>query len=72
MYAGKNVLRPQLYAGPFDGPEADRLLAPKQTQKPRGRPKKKRYQWKPKTVQHVRDVRPTVHHQEYVSILKFL
>ena len=72
MYAGKNVLRPQLYSGPFEGPEEDRLLAPIQTSKPRGRPKKKRYKWKPKTVKQVAEWLPVVYNEEYSAVCAFI
>jgi len=72
MYQGQSVLRPQLYSGPFEGPEEDRLLAPVQTSKKRGRPRKKRLRYKPKTVKAVCDALPIVYNAEYGSVCDFI
>ena len=72
MYQGKNVLRPELYSGPFEGSEEDRLLAPIQTSKKRGRPRKKRLKYKPKTVKEVRKRLPVVYNEEYGRVCLFI
>ena len=72
IYGDKYVRRPQLYNGPFVGPEEDKLLPPEQTSKKRGRPKRKRYRWRPKTVKRVRDWHPDVTHPMYAEILEYV
>ena len=72
MYAGKSVLRPELYAGPFTGPNEDRRKEPVQDHKPRGRPKKARYRGKKKTVKSIKQALPTVYHPYYEEIMEFL
>jgi len=72
MYTNKTVRRPDIYAGKCVGPEEDKRLPPVQAQKKRGRPKKERYRFKPKTVQSVKDRMPTVYHAYYQEVMQFV
>lgn len=72
MYEGKSIRKPKLYTGPYVGPEADRLASPKLTKKKRGRPKRKRYRWKPQTVKTVQEMLPVVYNVEYNAVLEFM
>ena len=72
MYTGKSVLRPEIYVGPFTGPDEDRREVPIQDHKPKGRPKKKRYTGRKKTVKSVKETLPIVYHAKYEEIMEFL
>ena len=72
MYTGKKIRRPNLYTGPFKGPDEDRMLVPLQNHKKMGRPKKKRFKKGKQTVQTVQERMPAVHNPEYAEALRFM
>ena len=67
MYADKCIRQPEIYAGPYLGPDELRILKPKQSPVKRGRPKNKRYRWKKKRVS---DVTGRVYHAQYQGVLQ--
>ena len=72
MYAGRSIRKPELYTGPFRGPDTERVAPSKLCKRKRGRPKRKRYKWKAKTVQSVKQRLPHVYNLEYRGVLQFL
>ena len=70
-YKGRCVHVPDIYTGPYLGPEADKVGVPLQTKKKPGRPKTKRYRSKPKTPRTVAQQMPTVYHAEYMELAQF-
>ena len=53
MYQGKFIRQPEVYTGPYLGPEDLRVLKPVLRPKKRGRPKTARYKSKRRTVKDV-------------------
>ena len=54
-----------------EGPTMNASLPPAQRPARRGRPKKKRYRYKPKTLKDVTQGRPTVYNPEYMNAIRF-
>ena len=71
LYGNRGVRLPQIYTGKFTGPEHERVLPPIQKAKRRGRPKKKRYRYKAKTVQDVKNALPFVFNPDYADLIRF-
>ena len=72
MYADKVIRQPETYTGPYLGPDALRILPPKQRKAKRGRPKRKRYQWRRQTVQDVINSMGNIElHSHYQEVLRF-
>jgi hypothetical protein len=71
LYADRGVRLPTVYAGPFVGPVGDRILPPLQSKARRGRPKKKRYRYKPATVADVKTRMPHVYNPDYADLINF-
>ena len=71
LYANRGVRLPQIYCGKFSGPDGDRILPPHQRPARKGRPKKKRYRYKPKTLRDVEATRPTVYLPDYMNVIQF-
>jgi len=69
LYGNRGVRLPEIYCGNFKGPAQERILPPVQKAKPRGRHKKKRYRYKPKTVADVRTSMPTVYNPGYGDLM---
>ena len=73
MYAGKVIRQPEIYTGPYLGPDSLRILKPNQRPAKRGRPKRKRFQWKRKTVKDVINSMGHIeYHSYYQEVLEFL
>ena len=72
MYQDKSIRRPMIYAGPFQGPDEEILLPPLQPQVRPGRPKRKRYRYKPKTVRSIISNMPHVRNPEYANALQHM
>ena len=71
MYKNKSLRQPEVYSGKYLGPDHLRVLRPTQRPKKRGRPKKKRYTWKRRTVASVAANMTTVTHAQYHDVLEF-
>ena len=71
LYANRGVRKPSLYSGKFTGPDEERILPPLQSAVKRGRPKKKRYRYKAKTVDDVKARLTTIYHPDYAALLAF-
>ena len=71
LYADRGVRLPQIYLGKFKGPDDERILPPVQRPARPGRPKKKRYRYKPKTVGDVEQRRPRVFNPEYSDAIRY-
>ena len=71
LYANRGVRLPQIYCGKFQGPDGERILPPAQRPARRGRPKKARYRYKPKTLRDVEATRPTVFNPDYTDVIEF-
>ena len=72
MYEGRCIRAPPLYTGPSTGPAADNIDPPLQSAKKRGRPKKERHRWKPKTVKTVAERMPIVYNAEFGDALRWM
>ena len=72
LYEGRSIRAPPVYTGPSTGSAEDNIGIPLQTQKKRGRPKKARYRYKPKTVNDVATRMPTVYNAEFADALHFM
>ena len=72
IYMNRCIRAPPCYAGPSKGPPTDAIDPPLQTHKKRGRPKKNRYIYRPKTVQNVRDQLPRVYNADFGLALKWM
>ena len=71
MYQNKSLRQPEVYTGKYLGPDHLRVLRPRQRPTKRGRPKKKRYTWKRRTVASVAANMTTVTHAHYHDVLEF-
>ena len=71
LYANRGVRLPQIYCGKFRGTAGDRILPPHQRPARKGRPKKKRYRQKQKSLKDVRQSRPTVFNPEYNDVIRY-
>ena len=71
LYADRGVRLPQIYLGKFKGPDDERILPPVQRPARAGRPKKKRYRYKPPTVRDVEQTRPDVFNPEYAAAIRY-
>ena len=70
-YRSKSIARAQIYGGPFNGNDEDRILPPKQRKKRMGRPKEKRYTYRKRTVKDIVESMPILYHAQYASVLNF-
>ena len=71
LYATRGIRQPAVYCGKFQGPDDQRILPPLQSAAKRGRPRKKRFRSKPKTVADVKARMPTVHNPDYADLIQF-
>ena len=72
MYQGRCIRAPPLYTGPSTGPVTDHIGAPVQSATKRGRPKKERHRYKPKTVKTVEERMPIVYNAEFGAALRWM
>ena len=72
MYQGRCIRAPPLYTGPSTGPATDDIGAPLQSATKRGRPKKERHRYKPKTVKTVEERMPIVYNAEFGAALRWM
>jgi len=70
MYKGKIIRQPEVYSGPYLGPDALRVLRPTQRPKKRGLPKTARYKWKRKTAKSVAESMGRVYHAHSQEVLE--
>ena len=72
MYTGKVIRQPETYTGEYLGPDALRILKPTQRPAKRGRPKRKRYQWKKtKLADVIKSMGEIEIHSHYQEVLRF-
>ena len=70
MYKDKVIRQPEVYSGPYTGPNDLRVLRPNQRPKKRGRPKTARYKWKRRTLKSVEESMGRISHAHYQEVLE--
>lgn len=69
LYANRGIRQPGVYSGKFRGPDTERIEPPLQSAVRRGRPRKERFRYKPKTVDDVKARLPVIHNPDYADLV---